>query len=359
MDPILVSVLAATAATTASLAFLLAVTKFVHREIQRYRGVRTAYYTSAIGEMLSRRVLPSQPRQGWAEDPLFHEAIADYRLMVTGSDRRLVDEYIERLGIGDVLVRRAKRRFPRSSRLQAISSLVNLADSQHSAALQGLIDDTDAHVRINAVRGLSRIGDTAAIPHILDIATRVAQWEASRTADALVDMGAPAVEPVLRWVQHERTKERPSGFVIALCARLLGLIGDPVSEPLLIELLGTGNPEWRVAAASALEHVGTDDAVGPLRMAIHDDDWRVRARAVVALGAMADPTVLDEVAQLLTDSQWWVRQNAAGALSKLPGGLDRLFDAIDSPDAYAADAARSELTSTGALGRRGPLTTGA
>lgn len=358
MDPTITAVLAVTAGITAGLAVLLAVTKLIHRAVQRYRGIRTAYYIAAVGEMLSRGILPSRPRQGWAEDPLFHDAVSDYRLMVTGADRRFVDEFIDTLGIGDVLERRARRRWPRSVRLRALSSLVNLATPAHTATFQSMIDDGDPHVRINAVRGIARIGDVGAVPHILDIATRVAPWEAARTADALVEMGGPAVEGVIGWIQHERTKPRPSVDVVALAARLLGLIGEPVAEPVLVELLGSAKPEWRIAAASALEHVGGDAATEPLRVAIHDDDWRVRARAVVALGAMADPSTIDEVAQLLTDSQWWVRQNAAAALTRMPGGTERLFEALDSDDHFAADAALNQLTTTGALAKRRPLGAG-
>jgi HEAT repeat protein len=352
MDGTIITILAVTAALTAALAMTLGIVKVVHREVLRYRGMRTAYYTAALGEMLSRRVLPSRPRRGWSEDPLFHDAIADYRLMVTGDDRRFVDQFVEKLGIGDVLVRRAKRRFPKVSRLRAITSLVSLASPEHTQALQSMVDDPNPHVRINAVRGLARVGDIGAIPHILDIATRVRPWEAARTADALVEMGSDAVEPVLDWIAFERTKTTPSVDVLAMAARLLGLIGDTTAEPILISLLGSRHPECRVAAASALEHAGTDDAVEPLRIAIHDDDWRVRARAVVALGALADDSVLNDVTQLLTDRQWWVRQNAAQALGRLPGGAARLFEALQSPDPFAADAALHQLTTSGELAKR-------
>ena len=352
MDGTIISILAVTAAITAGLAITLGVVKVLHREVQRYRGMRTAYYTAALGEMLSRRILPSRPRQGWAEDPLFHDAIADYRLMVTGEDRAFVDQFIENLGIGEVLVRRAHQRFPKVRRLRAITSLVSLASDEHIGALQSMVDDSDPHVRINAVRGLARIGDVGAVPHILDIATRVKPWEAARTADALVEMGSDAVEPVLKWIAFEQSKSAPSVEVMAMATRLLGLIGDTTAEPMLISLLGSAEPDCRVAAASALEHAGTDDAVEPLRIAIHDDDWRVRARAVVALGALADDTVLNDVAQLLTDRQWWVRQNAATALGRLPGGTTRLFETLDSPDPFAADAALHQLSTSGELAKR-------
>lgn len=352
MGGTIISILAVTAALTAGLAMTLAVVKVVHREVLRYRGMRTAYYIAAVGEMLSRRVLPSRRRRGWAEDPLFHDAIADYRLMVTGDDRKFVDQFIEKLGIGEVLIGRTQRRFPKVSRLRAITSLVSLASPEHIGALQSMVDDSDPHVRINAVRGLARIGDVGAVPHILDIATRVKPWETARTADALVELGSDAVEPVLSWIAFEGTKTNPSVEVLAMATRLLGLIGDSTAEPMLISLLGSPHPDCRIAAASALEHAGTDEAVEPLRIAIHDDDWRVRARAVVALGALADDRVLDDVAQLLTDRQWWVRQNSAAALGRLPGGNERLFASLESPDPFAVDAALHQLTTSGELAKR-------
>src|SRR5690606_3807109 len=130
----------------------------------------------------------------------------------------------------------------------------------------------------------------------------------------------------------ERAKSTPAHGVVTIAARLLGLIGDPAAEPTLISLLGSTRVEWRFTAASALEHAGGAASLQPLRVALHDDDWRVRARAVVALGALADPSVVDEIAQLLTDEQWWVRQHAAESLARMPGGVERLFAELDSPD---------------------------
>lgn len=353
MDERLTFLLAVTASVAAALAVLLAVIKVTHRALQRYRGVRTAHYIAAIGEMLSRGIVPSTPRPGWARDPLFHEAIADYRLLVTGADRKFVDTFVEALGVGEVLVARTARRFPRSARLRALSSLVDLATPRHRDALREMIDDHNPHVRMNAIRGLARLRDVESIPRILDLVTGVEPWEVARAGDALVDMGSGGVPAIVGWIEAHGAR---SVEVVALSARLLGLIGDPTAESTLLHLLESPEPTWRMAAASALEHVGTDASVAPLRRALHDDDWRVRARAVVALGAMADPDVTDEVARLLADEQWWVRQNAAGALARLPGGADLLFIALDSDDPYAADAALHQLTTSGALARRRPLT---
>lgn len=347
MDGPIVTVLAVSAALTAALATALAAIKFVHREVQRYRGVRIAYYVAAIGEMVSRSILPSRPRPGWALDPYFHEALADYHRAVAGPDRVVLDQLAERLGITDLLVRRAIGGKWRANRLRALSALVDLATPAHRDVFRQLLADPNSHVRVNAVRGLARVRDIDAVPLVLDVATGMRQWEAARAIDALVEMGPAAVPPTIDWIQARRAGTDPAAEVVALAARLLGLLGVPDAEPVLIELLGSSVAEWRITAASALEHAGSEVAIEPLRLALHDDDWRVRARAVVALGALAEPAVLPEIAQLLTDRQWWVRQNAASALTKLPGGRAHLEAAVDGDDPFASDAALTALTARG------------
>lgn len=349
MDGAIVTVLAVTAALTAGLAITLAVIKFVHRELQRYRGVRIAYYVAAIGEMVSRSILPSRPRPGWAHDPYFHQALADYHRAVAGPDRLVLDELASRLGITDLLARRSLHAKWRPNRLRALSALVDLATPDHRDVFRQLLSDPNSHIRVNAVRGLARVRDFDAVPLVLDMATDMRQWEAARAIDALVEMGPAAVAPTIDWIQAQRAGTAPASEVIALAARLLGLLGVPDAEGVLIDLLGSNVAEWRITAASALEHVGSEVAVEPLRLALHDDDWRVRARAVVALGALAEPAVLPEVAQLLTDQQWWVRQNAASALTRLPGGRHHLEAAVRGEDPYAADAALTALTARGLI----------
>lgn len=350
MDGPLVTVLFVTASLTAALGTALAVIKVVHRQVQRYRGVRIAYYIAAIGEMVSRSMLPSRPRAGWRADPYFHEALADYHRMVTGPDRKMLDDLASRLEITDFLAQRALRARWRPNRLRALSALVDLATPEHRDVFRRLISESNSHVKVNAIRGLARIRDVEAVPMVLDLATTMPQWEAARTVDALADMGTGAVPPVMSWIESRRTIIDPPIEAVALATRLLGLLGDPSAEPVLIGLLGSRHAAWRIAAASALEHAGTEAAVEPLRLAIHDDDWRVRARAVVALGALADPSVLPEVTQLLTDRQWWVRQNAAGALALLPGGRSLLEAAVIGGDPYASDAAMMALTAHGLIG---------
>lgn len=349
MTPPIETLLAVTAGATAALTIVLVMVKIVHRHVQRWRGVRAAHYLAAVGEMVSRRVVPARIPSGWAADPVFHDALADFRLLLTGADRDFIDDLATSLGVHRVLVLRTRRRYPRGARLRAVATLVDLATPLQLSHLRTLLDDPDPQIRTHVIRALARLDDTDSIPRILEQGVHAHAWDAARIADALVEMGPEGVEPISTWLQARLQDEDPPVEMVSLAARSLGLIGDPAAEPVLVNLLRSDLPDWRVAAASALEHAGGEEATRRLLDALEDREWRVRARAVVALGAMADSSLARSVAALLYDPVWWVRQNAAGALGSLPGGDQHLLAALDGHDPYAADAALNQLTVSGVL----------
>jgi len=71
----------------------------------------------------------------------------------------------------------------------------------------------------------------------------------------------------------------------------------------------------RVARASA----DTPDrsALPPLLEMLHDTAWEVRAQAAKTLGQRGDAAAVEPLTRRLTDLSWWVRYNSAGALAAL------------------------------------------
>ena len=331
------------AASTVIAALSLLFIKMAHRIILNSRGVRTAHYVAAVAEMIGRRYIPTDTPKGWRTDPVFHDILIDYRRLVEGDDGRFIDRMVEEFGIVDALIPRIRRIFPQTSRLQAVSTLVELADQSAAPFLRSLLDDRNDHVQTHAAHGLARIHDLASVPLILDLSTRVRPWEAARLTDSLIAFGTDAVPLIVEWVSDEMASPRPSMEAVTQAARVLGFIGDTAAEPLLIQLLSSPNLEWRVAAASALGRVGTDGARSALLTSLADNAWEVRARAVRALATLADETVGPAVVALLSDTEWWVRQNAAETLGEIPGGVAHLLAALDSPDKFAADSALNQL----------------
>ncbi len=340
--------ISAAASLVASVA--LALTKLTHRLLLRWQGVRKARYVAALGEMISRQVVPQATTPGWAEDPLFHDAVAEYRLTLSGEEHRYIDRLVETLGILGVLRKRVDRWWlPHSRRLRAVATFVDLATDTSIPVLRSLLGNRNQYVALHAAKGLSRLDDLESVPNILDQVKEASEWHSARLADALMGFGLPAGPAVRTWIRHEMSEDDPSVDTVSLAARILGRIGDTEAEPLLLELLGSTEPEWRVAAASALGRSGGRDAVIALEKALEDEYWPVRARAAAGLGRLADPTSSRKLAPLLTDPVWWVRQNTAKAIGSLPGGRLELIRALGGSDAYAADAALHQLTMLGAV----------
>lgn len=107
MDPNIVSLLRFSAVLTLALVMVLAGLKLAHRESIRWRGVRTAYYVSAVGELLSRQTMVSKPPRGWTEDPTFHRVLSDYTALVTGREAEFLGELTEATGVLTVLAKRS------------------------------------------------------------------------------------------------------------------------------------------------------------------------------------------------------------------------------------------------------------
>jgi HEAT repeat protein len=330
------------AATTVACLALLSV-KLAHRVMIKGRGVRSAHYIGALGEMISRKLLPDRIPKQWSRDPLFHEAIIEYRHLLSGDEREFIDRLIRDVGIVPVLIRRARIRWPRPVRLGAIAALVELAGPDEIPFLRSLLADGNDYVRSHAAHGLAQLGDVDSIPLILDLATRVKSWEAARLADALAAFDRKAVRPINEWILQNWTGTDGQIETITQAARVLGLLGETAAETTLIEMLESDRLEWRVAAASALGRIASDTSRAPLLRALHDESWEVRARAVRALAALVDGSLPPLISPLLADAQWWVRQNTAESLGELPGGIDELIKALDSDDRFAADAARNQL----------------
>ena len=347
MDPRLTSWLLGSAGAALLAAATLVVVKLTHRVILRWRGVRSAQYLAAIGELLSRRIIPEHPAPGWGQDPLFHQAIIEYRHLLTGEDRHFIDELIEKVGILEVLIERINTKFPPARRLESVTSFVDMATERSIPQLRELLGDPSHHVVIHAAKGLSQLGDLGSIHSILDRAKVSPPWHAARLADSLAHFGEGAGAEIRSWIEAERNVPNPSVDSVALAARVLGLIVDLDAEKLLLDMLVSEEPEWRVTAASALGNLGGEDTVAALIEALTDDSWPVRARAATALGDLAVPGATSALAPMLTDSVWWVRQNAAEAIAGLPGGTSTLIKAVAGPDPFAADAALHQLTMRG------------
>ena len=118
-------------------------------------------------------------------------------------------------------------------------------------------------------------------------------------------------------------------------------------------------------SAWALTLVRNGEIIAPLRNALSNSDWRVRAYAAWALGATRDPRGTNALTAALADSHWRVRMHAASGLQRLgtQRSVDPLIKAlsdeywqvrISAVDALAAIGDRRALPSLRVVAERDP-----
>jgi hypothetical protein len=115
--------------------------------------------------------------------------------------------------------------------------------------------------------------------------------------------------------------------------------------PMARERLTAPDPELRATAARVVGKLGDQESMPVLAQLLEDTEWYVRAAAAKAFASLPQEAQSQRrLAALLEDEVWWVRANAAHALAQHGDeGMDTLLAAIGGPDNYSRDAALAAL----------------
>ena len=145
--------------------------------------------------------------------------------------------------------------------------------------------------------------------------------------------GAPPVQALLRGAAAA------TGARARNLCRVLGALGHGESSPFvppLVALLGAEEPGVRVAAATALGHIGGEhEGVTALCLALADEHTAVRAAACRSLGQLGAAAACQALLQASNDDSTEVRAAAVQALVSLdnPVALARLREIVLSDSA--------------------------
>lgn len=233
----------------------------------------------------------------------------------------------------------------------AIRGLGECGGEQALGALITASSDQAGEVRRAAREGLLSVGSPEAIKaavesFLIDLPRR-AGWR--RTFYAR--LAAVASAELLELIESKRLT--PGEEKLALEA--LGDAGCHKALPMAMQRAGQDDAETRATAVRVIGKLGTQRDIGILFVALDDPEWFVRAAAGRAIEWMLLTSPLmarsswetDAFANLgrkLTDNSWWVRANAARALSRGgTGGIRVLLETADGVDVYARDAAVAAL----------------
>ncbi len=222
-----------------------------------------------------------------------------------GADRAALVDLLGRRGTVAKARRRTRSQFA-GRRLRAVELLGSLGVAEALPDLVARLADPDEEVRRGAVRALGRTAAPDAVPALL----------------ALLD--AP---------------RRPeSAHYITLALLRIG----PAATERLADAVRTHGPRGREAAAQVLGWLGETSSVGALTTALQDEDERVRAAAVDALGRIGLPTAAPAMRLLLgTEQPELVRVTAAKALGRLgdPDSIGLLHGLLGESHVLARTAA--------------------
>ncbi|MCC7494793.1 MAG: HEAT repeat domain-containing protein, partial [Fimbriimonadaceae bacterium] len=184
--------------------------------------------------------------------------------------------------------------------------------------------------KVGCARALGQLKTTRAVPALIG-ALGVKETEVRLAArDALVAMGAAAVQPLIAALAEK------SPFTRRHSAEALGELEDLQAGDPLLALFADEHRLVRLAAIYAVGKVKAPQALNPLLANMDDKDREVREAAAVSLGQIGAAAGVPRLIAALRDPIEAVREQAATALGRLapsdPTQLAQIGDLTRDPD---------------------------
>lgn len=200
-------------------------------------------------------------------------------------------------------------------------------------------------MRIGAARALGSLRTPRAVDALITALSALEQDVRLTCRDALVELGEPAVDPLIDALDNA------DRFTRQHSAEALGEIADARAAEPLLELFEDSHRLVRQAAIYAVGKVGEPVAVEPLIAALDDPDRDLREAAAVSLGQIEDLRGVPRLIRALEDEAEGVAQASAAALGRIrPSDADQLTAVID---AARSSSEGTRLAAVFALGRIG------
>jgi HEAT repeat protein len=221
---------------------------------------------------------------------------------------------------------------PADKRRRMTQAMTELAEERIEAdftrIFRYLLDDEDALVRAQAINGLWEDEDPALIR----------QFIGALRSDPDAHVRAAAAEGLGRFLLLAETKRIPAAD------------GDEIQTALLAAIRNIGEDQLvHRRAIEAIAYLGDETVRNIVILAYADDDPKMRASAIFAMGRSADPYWKRTVAQELYSPDPQIRFEAARAIGELEfkAAIPRLIELAEDVDREVQTAA---ITSLGQIG---------
>ena len=219
-----------------------------------------------------------------------------------------------------------------AKRRRVVQAMTELAEERIEAdftrIFRYLLDDEDAGVRAQAINGLWEDEDPALIRPFIG----------ALRSDPDAHVRAAAAEGLGRFLLLSETKRIPAADGDEIQAALLAVIRNNTEDQLVHR-----------RAIEAIAYLGDETVRNIIILAYADDDAKMRASAIFAMGRSADPYWKRTVAQELYSTDPQLRFEAARAVGELEfkAAVPRLIDLTQDEDREVQTAA---ITSLGQIG---------
>lgn len=240
----------------------------------------------------------------------------------------------------------AARNVPGTGKWAHIAALFLLVRDRHPSAhalLAGALGDEDLEARHAAITLLGELGDREAA-RILAGGAAASPVLRSRIASQLDRFELPVVDLLAELTASADPAVR------ALGAMLLWRHAEaPEVASRLAELTRDADPGVRKSAVQSLAGATASGTADAARRLLVDPVPFVRAHAARTLVRL-HPETASDIAPLLADADWWVRQAAKeGLLAIGIHALPAVMPLLDSPDRFARNGAADVLQGIGAI----------
>lgn len=196
-------------------------------------------------------------------------------------------------------------------RREAAFSLGNIG----KPAVPFLVKALKGSTRAIAAFALGRIGDTSAIPFLIESLNDPSKYIRERVAKDLGKFGKPAVDALVKILSDKKKSKNARKVAV----EALGYIGDTSAIPVLMETLNDRNEEIRNTAVEAMHWLGksASDLVGK-KLVEDESRFDVSFKNAISLARFRNEKSLQLLIRMLNNETY--RQRAMDVLEKYFGG---------------------------------------
>lgn len=224
-------------------------------------------------------------------------------------------------------------------RFLAIQSYSFGFEDQDETRLLRLLQDPTMLVSINAAMVGTKAGSDAMVNAMLTFFSKVRRLQQSVFADIVARSNREIAPIIVRRLETESDI-----WTRVFCYRLLARLPACTLEPPLQIDFETGNTDLKIAVLHFIKHHMEADNSAIVFKACDSSQWEVRASGAQIAGFIPGEKSLHFLTQLITDSNWWVRINAARALAGLgQPGITVLKHQSPEKDRFAFETAETIL----------------